>query len=449
MIGGWQVRHVYVKPKYYFTWSQYYFTQSAFLLGLGGLCSIFTPLCYSLMLKIVPIMPKNYARICPLCPNYPCTAQYYGRSANIWHCTEKVIVMLSKTIKLQHERKFNIVHKTLGCWSWNVDDKRGKALSFIIIMTHVRTLTGDEILVVWGRDTSSLGMSAIIPALCSVLTYYSRIMLSAYLLFPHYAQCLPIIPALCSGLPIIPALCSVLTYYSRIMLSAYLLFPHYAQCLPIIPALCSGLPIIPASCSVPTYYSRIMLSAYLLFPHYAQCLPIIPALCSGLPIIPASCSVPTYYSRIMLSAYLLFPHYAQAYLLFPHYAQCLPIIPALCSGLPIIPASCSVPTYYSRIMLSAYLLFPHYAQCLPIIPALCSVPTYYSRIMLRLTYYSRIMLRLTYYSRIMLRLTYYSRIMLRLTYYSRIMLSAYLLFPHYAQCLPIIPTLCSMLSGTY
>ena len=52
----------------------------------------------------------------------------------------------------------------------------------------------------WGRDTSSLGTSAIIPALCSVLTYYSRIMLSAYLLFPHYAQCLPIIPALCSML---------------------------------------------------------------------------------------------------------------------------------------------------------------------------------------------------------------------------------------------------------
>ena len=54
-------------------------------------------------------------------------------------------------------------------------------------MTHVRTLTWDEILVVWGRDTSSLGTSA-------------RIMLSAYLLFPHYAQCLPIIPALCSML---------------------------------------------------------------------------------------------------------------------------------------------------------------------------------------------------------------------------------------------------------
>ena len=50
----------------------------------------------------------------------------------------------------------------------------------------------------WGRDTSSLGTSA-------------RIMLSAYI-------------------PIIPAFCSVLTYYSRIMLSAYLLFSHYAQC---------------------------------------------------------------------------------------------------------------------------------------------------------------------------------------------------------------------------
>ena len=39
----------------------------------------------------------------------------------------------------------------------------------------------------WGRDTRSLGTSA-------------RIMLSAYLLFPHYAQCLPIILALCSML---------------------------------------------------------------------------------------------------------------------------------------------------------------------------------------------------------------------------------------------------------
>ena len=29
------------------------------------------------------------------------------------------------------------------------------------------------------------------------------------------------------------------------------------------------------------------------------------------------------------------------------------------------------------------------------------------------------------------------------------MLSAYLLFPHYAQCLPIILALCSMLSDTY
>ena len=46
-------------------------------------------------------------------------------------------------------------------------------------------------------------------------------MLSAYLLFPHYAQCLPIIPALCS----------VLTYYSRIMLNAfwYLLFSKLCQ----------------------------------------------------------------------------------------------------------------------------------------------------------------------------------------------------------------------------
>ena len=91
-------------------------------------------------------------------------------------------------------------------------------------MTHVRTLTGDEILEVWGR----------------------------VLLFPHYAQCLLTIPTLCS----------VLTYYSRIMLSAYLLFSHYAQCLPIILALCSVL----------TYYSRIMLNAfwYLLFSKLCQ-----------------------------------------------------------------------------------------------------------------------------------------------------------------------------------
>ena len=47
-------------------------------------------------------------------------------------------------------------------------------------MTHVRTLTGDEILVVWGR----------VPVLCSVLTYYSRIMLNAfwYLLFSKLCQ---------------------------------------------------------------------------------------------------------------------------------------------------------------------------------------------------------------------------------------------------------------------
>ena len=69
---------------------------------------------------------------------------------------------------------------------------RGKG-PFIHHMTHVRTLTGDEILVVWGRVLS----------------------------FPHYALCLPIIPALCS----------VLTYYSRIMLNAswYLLFSKLCQ----------------------------------------------------------------------------------------------------------------------------------------------------------------------------------------------------------------------------
>ena len=65
------------------------------------------------MLKIVPIMPKIMPEFAHYAPTMP-TAQYYGRSANILHCTEKVIVMLSTTIKLQHERKFNIVHKTLG-----------------------------------------------------------------------------------------------------------------------------------------------------------------------------------------------------------------------------------------------------------------------------------------------------------------------------------------------
>ena len=63
------------------------------------------------MLKIVPIMPKIMPEFVHYATTMP-TAQYYGRSANIWHCTEKVTVMLSTTIKLQHERKFNIVHKT-------------------------------------------------------------------------------------------------------------------------------------------------------------------------------------------------------------------------------------------------------------------------------------------------------------------------------------------------
>ena len=69
----------------------------------------------------------------------------------------------------------------------------------------------------WGQDTSSLGAEY----------YYSRIMLSAYLLLPH-------------------------------LLSTYLLFPHYAQCLPIIAAFAQCLPIIPALCSMlsGTYYSQ-------------------------------------------------------------------------------------------------------------------------------------------------------------------------------------------------
>ena len=39
-------------------------------IGLGGLCSIYYPLCYSNMLKIVPIMPKIMPQICLLCSNY-------------------------------------------------------------------------------------------------------------------------------------------------------------------------------------------------------------------------------------------------------------------------------------------------------------------------------------------------------------------------------------------
>ena len=51
-------------------------------IGLGGLCSIFSPLCYSLMLEIVPIMPKIMPEFAHYAPTMP-TAQYYGRSANI------------------------------------------------------------------------------------------------------------------------------------------------------------------------------------------------------------------------------------------------------------------------------------------------------------------------------------------------------------------------------
>ena len=38
-------------------------------LGLGGLCSIFHPLCYSNMLEIIPIMLETMPQICLLCSN--------------------------------------------------------------------------------------------------------------------------------------------------------------------------------------------------------------------------------------------------------------------------------------------------------------------------------------------------------------------------------------------
>ena len=38
--------------------------------GLGGLCSIFHPLCYSNMLEIIPIMLETMPQICLLCSNY-------------------------------------------------------------------------------------------------------------------------------------------------------------------------------------------------------------------------------------------------------------------------------------------------------------------------------------------------------------------------------------------
>ena len=39
-------------------------------LRLGGLCSIFHPLCYSNMLEIIPIMLETMPQICLLCSNY-------------------------------------------------------------------------------------------------------------------------------------------------------------------------------------------------------------------------------------------------------------------------------------------------------------------------------------------------------------------------------------------
>ena len=50
--------------------------QNELRVGLGGLCSIFYPLCYSNMLKIVPIMPKIMPKICLLCSNY---AHYFWK----------------------------------------------------------------------------------------------------------------------------------------------------------------------------------------------------------------------------------------------------------------------------------------------------------------------------------------------------------------------------------
>ena len=84
--------------------------------------------------------------------------------------------MLSTTIKLQHERKFNIVLEFADHGMLMIRGKRPFHSSYDSREdSH------------WGRDTSSLGTS-------------THIMLSAYLLFPHYAQCLPIILALCSML---------------------------------------------------------------------------------------------------------------------------------------------------------------------------------------------------------------------------------------------------------
>ena len=40
------------------------------VVGLGGLCSIFHPLCYSNMLEIIPIMLETMPQVCLLCSNY-------------------------------------------------------------------------------------------------------------------------------------------------------------------------------------------------------------------------------------------------------------------------------------------------------------------------------------------------------------------------------------------
>ena len=63
-------------------------------IGLGRLCSILYPLCYSNMLKIVPIRPKIMPQICLLCSKY--AHALYLEGANLYvqiivlHCTEKV-----------------------------------------------------------------------------------------------------------------------------------------------------------------------------------------------------------------------------------------------------------------------------------------------------------------------------------------------------------------------
>ena len=53
-------------------------------LGLGGLCSILHPLCYSNMLKIVPTMPKIMPQICLLCSNYAHGHALFLEGANLY-----------------------------------------------------------------------------------------------------------------------------------------------------------------------------------------------------------------------------------------------------------------------------------------------------------------------------------------------------------------------------